>query len=150
MKVPILSAFGDSRFRPLQLEEVPKLECEVSLLHSFEHARNALDWEVGKHGIMIDFEVEEQSFSATFLPEVAQEEGWDQLTTIKYLVHKAGYFYTEYVCRILYYISDLLEDIECTRYQTEKGYLQFGEYVEMTKARGRDVTPLFKDRGINI
>ena len=89
------SAFSDDRFRPVMLEEVPHLECEVSLLHSFEKARNPLDWEVGKHGIMIDFEVDDQSFSATFLPEVASEEGWDQLTTLKYLVAKAGYFFTE-------------------------------------------------------
>ena len=92
----LVSAFRDDRFRPVMLEEVPHLECEVSLLHSFEKARNPLDWEVGKHGIMIDFEVEDQSFSATFLPEVASEEGWDQLTTLKYLVAKAGYFFTEY------------------------------------------------------
>lgn len=91
----IHSAFSDDRFSPVTLEEVPKLEVEVSLLHSFEKAKNALDWEVGKHGIMIDFEVEDQSFSATFLPEVAAEENWDQLTTIQYLVRKAGYFYSE-------------------------------------------------------
>ena len=59
---------------------------------------------MGKHGIMIDFEVEDQSFSATFLPEVASEEGWDQLTTLKYLVAKAGYFFTEYGI-------DLLNDV---------------------------------------
>ena len=54
------SAFGDNRFEPLSLEEVPDLECEVSLLHTFETAKNALDWEVGKHGIMIDFEVDDE------------------------------------------------------------------------------------------
>ena len=91
------SAFRDDRFGPVALEEVPKLEVEVYLLHSFEHAKNALDWEVGKHGIMIDFEVDDESYGATFLPEVAEEEGWDQLTTLKYLVHKAGYFYTPYI-----------------------------------------------------
>ena len=84
------SAFGDNRFEPLSLEEVPDLECEVSLLHTFETAKNALDWEVGKHGIMIDFEVDDEEYHATFLPEVASEEGWDQLTTLKYLVRKAG------------------------------------------------------------
>lgn len=89
------SAFSDDRFHPVMLEEVPELQCEVSLLHSFEKGRNALDWEVGKHGIMIDFEVEDQSFSATFLPEVATEQGWDKKTTLRYLVRKAGYFFSE-------------------------------------------------------
>lgn len=46
---------------------------------------------------MIDFDVDDESYGATFLPEVAEEEGWDQLTTLKYLVHKAGYFYTPYI-----------------------------------------------------
>ena len=73
------------------------MEVEVSLLHTFEHAKNALDWEVGKHGIMIDFSVDEEVFSATFLPEVAEEEGWDQLTTLKYLTRKAGFYYMPFV-----------------------------------------------------
>ena len=38
------SAFSDDRFNPVTLEEVPKLEVEVSLLHSFEKAKSALDW----------------------------------------------------------------------------------------------------------
>ena len=149
----LVSAFRDDRFRPVMLEEVPHLECEVSLLHSFEKARNPLDWEVGKHGIMIDFEVEDQSFSATFLPEVASEEGWDQLTTLKYLVAKAGYFSSDRT--IEEYNRDiwkleLLDSIELTRYQTEKGFLSFDEYVQMTKDRNRDVTELLKDRGIDL
>lgn len=89
------SAFRDNRFSPVMLEEVPQLECEVSLLHSFEKVCDPLDWVVGKHGIIIDFEVDGESFSATYLPEVAQEQGWDQKTTLKYLVSKAGYFFTE-------------------------------------------------------
>ena len=43
------------------LEEIPHLECEVSLLHSFEKVCDPLDWVVGKHGIIIDFEVDGES-----------------------------------------------------------------------------------------
>ena len=32
-----------------------------------------MDWEVGKHGI----EIEYKGHHATFLPEVAEEERWD-------------------------------------------------------------------------
>ena len=46
--------------------------------------------------------------------------------------------------------SDLLDDIECTRYQTEKAYLSFDEYVQMTKERNRDVTEIFREHGIAI
>ena len=135
------SAFGDNRFEPLSLEEVPDLECEVSLLHTFETAKNALDWEVGKHGIMIDFEVDDEEYHATFLPEVASEEGWDQLTTLKYLVRKAGCYM---------FNDDVLDAIQCTRYQTDKAYLKFEEYVQMTKERNRDIVPILKSRGIDL
>ena len=36
----------DSRFKPIQLEEVRHLQCGVSLLINFEIALNYLDWEV--------------------------------------------------------------------------------------------------------
>ena len=38
----------DSRFKPIQMEEVPKLECGVSLLTNFEKGLDYLDWEVGE------------------------------------------------------------------------------------------------------
>ena len=48
---------------------------------------------MGKHGIEIDFKAPNGSreYSGTFLPEVAPEQGWDQKTTLEYLVRKAGY-----------------------------------------------------------
>ena len=84
-----------------------------------------MDWEVGKHGIMIDFEVDDREFHATFLPEVASEEGWDQKTTLRYLVRKAGCYMFD---------DELLNSIQCTRYQTEKAYLLFQDYVKMTQS----------------
>lgn len=42
----IVSAFGDYRFKPMSLSEIPRLKCSVSLLHSFEEARDYKDWEV--------------------------------------------------------------------------------------------------------
>ena len=46
---------------------------------------------MGKHGIEIDFTVKGREYGSTFLPEVAQEQGWDQVTTLEYLVDKSGY-----------------------------------------------------------
>ena len=40
------SAFNDNRFQPVKWEEVPRLECTVSLLTNFEHGKDHLDWEV--------------------------------------------------------------------------------------------------------
>ena len=39
------SALKDSRFQAIRLDEVPYLECGVSLLTDFEHANNYMDWE---------------------------------------------------------------------------------------------------------
>ena len=66
------------------------MSCSVSLLTNFEEAKHALDWEVGKHGIEIEFEHKKKSYGSTFLPEVAKEEGWDQKTTLQYLIRKSG------------------------------------------------------------
>lgn len=52
-----ISAFQDSRFDPISKPELPRLSCAVSLLTNFEQAKDCYDWEVGKHGIEIEFEV---------------------------------------------------------------------------------------------
>ena len=86
----LTSALKDNRFSPISLKEVPGLNVGVSLLVNFESAKDHLDWEVGKHGIEIDFEVNGVAYGATYLPEVAYEQNWDQITTIKSLVKKGG------------------------------------------------------------
>lgn len=40
----LCSAFGDYRFKPISLSEIPSLQCSVSLLHSFENAQDYKDW----------------------------------------------------------------------------------------------------------
>ena len=90
---------------------------------------------------MIDFEVDDREFHATFLPEVASEEGWDQKTTLRYLVRKAGCFMFD---------DELLDSSQCTRYQTEKAYLLFQDYVKMTQERNRDAAEFLKSRGIEL
>jgi len=72
------SAFKDSRFPPLMKEELPNIELSVSLLVNYEVGKNCYDWEVGKHGIIIEFVVKGRNYNATYLPEVASEQGWTQ------------------------------------------------------------------------
>lgn len=50
----------------------------MSLLHSYESDLAWNSWEVGKHGIVIRFPdpVTKQQLQATFLPEIAEREGW--------------------------------------------------------------------------
>ena len=82
----VTAAMRDSRFTPMRKEELESLECEVSLLHSFEQCRDPLDWEIGKHGttFMMD------GYESTFLPEVAEKWKWTKEETLSELAMKAG------------------------------------------------------------
>ncbi len=92
-KFALTSALNDSRFDPISLKEVPNLNCSVSLLVEFENAKDAFDWEVGKHGIEIFFEEDGEEYSATFLPEVAADENWSKDETLKHLIRKSGFLF---------------------------------------------------------
>ena len=123
-KYALISAFEDDRFEePINKSELKNLNCEVSLLIKFEKVENVMDWEVGTHGIDIEFEDNKgNSFSSTFLPEVAQDEGWDQRTTLKYLVQKAGYTGS---------LDKIIKNIRLTRYQSIKKTISYNQYKKM-------------------
>ena len=123
IRYTFISAFKDSRFNPISKDEVKNLNCEVSLLVQFEKAKSPIDWVVGKHGIDIDFKDHKgNSYSATFLPEVAEEEGWDQKTTLQFLIRKAGYRGS---------LESVYDNIEVTRYQSIKKTISYDEYKKM-------------------
>ncbi|XP_066924241.1 AMMECR1-like protein [Clytia hemisphaerica] len=115
------SALRDSRFRPISLDEVNNLHCSVSLLTNFESDKNYLDWEVGVHGIRIEFHNERgHRKSATYLPEVASEQGWTRNEAIDSLVKKAGYYKS--------ITEDFRKTIKLTRYRSEKIVLSYDDY----------------------
>mmetsp|Transcript_53085 Transcript_53085/g.72701 ORF Transcript_53085/g.72701 Transcript_53085/m.72701 type:complete len:162 (+) Transcript_53085:56-541(+) len=88
----LIAAVQDTRFDPISMDELPTLRAEVSLLTNFEEIQDPLDWEVGKHGIEIDFkDAAGRDYGGTFLPNVAPEQGWNQTETLEYLCRKAGY-----------------------------------------------------------
>lgn len=122
----ITSSMKDSRFKPVMRDEVPRLECSVSLLINFEKADHYLDWEVGQHGIQIEFLVGKSSRSATYLPEVALEQKWTKLQTLDSLLRKAGYNgqITE----------ELRQSVHLVRYQSEKCIVSYEEYTSRIAA----------------
>lgn len=118
----ITSALKDSRFSPITREEVPRLSVSVSILQHFEEAEHFLDWKLGKHGIRIEFVSERGSKrTATYLPQVATEQGWDQIQTIDSLLRKGGYKAA--------ITADMRRSIKLTRYQSEEVSASYGEYV---------------------
>uniref|UniRef100_A0A672MWL1 AMMECR nuclear protein 1 n=1 Tax=Sinocyclocheilus grahami TaxID=75366 RepID=A0A672MWL1_SINGR len=116
------SALKDSRFPPMTRDELPRLFCSVSLLTNFEDVGDYLDWEVGVHGIRIEFFNEKGSKrTATYLPEVAKEQGWDHIQTIDSLLRKGGYKAP--------ITNDFRKTIKLTRYRSEKMTMSYAEYI---------------------
>jgi len=62
-------------------------------------------------------------YSATYLPEVAAEQGWDTHQAVESLIRKAGY--TGPV------VEELLRRIKCTRYQSSKCAVDFHDYCHV-------------------
>ncbi|XP_075957651.1 nuclear protein AMMECR1 isoform X2 [Anarhichas minor] len=115
-------ALKDSRFPPMTRDELARLFCSVSLLTNFEDVGDYLDWEVGVHGIRIEFFNEKGSKrTATYLPEVAKEQGWDHIQTIDSLLRKGGYKAP--------ITNDFRKTIKLTRYRSEKMTMGYAEYI---------------------
>ncbi|KAK0206207.1 AMMECR1 domain-containing protein [Desarmillaria ectypa] len=141
----LISAFRDSRFRRIERSELESLECVISLLTDFEDADSYLDWTIGVHGIYITFPhpsllatasgtpspmssypylpqlTSKQSFSATYLPDVIPEQGWDKIEAVDSAIHKAGWNgpITE----------DLRRSVKLRRYQSRLHTVGWDEYI---------------------
>lgn len=88
----LTSSLRDRRFAPMQEHEVPLLTCEVTLLTHFERAAALDDWEIGVHGVHIDYvDPRGDARTAVYLPQVMPEQGWDKPQTIDSLVRKSGW-----------------------------------------------------------
>ncbi|CAK5275796.1 unnamed protein product [Mycena citricolor] len=141
----LVSAFRDHRFRRIERSELETLECAVSLLTDFEDADSYLDWTLGTHGISISFPhpslltatsvtpsplssathlppiTSRQKFSATYLPEIAPEQGWDKREAVDSAIEKAGWNGT--------ITEDLRRSIKLQRYQSRKHSVTWAEYI---------------------
>ncbi|KAL7556220.1 hypothetical protein ACA910_017376 [Epithemia clementina (nom. ined.)] len=149
-KYTLMSALRDQRFVPIHPSEIPTLRVAVSLLVQYEECQHVYDWQIGVHGIVIKFSTATASqqqpqqgynnssnnknnnnnaaeyYSATYLPEVALEQGWDQVAAVASLIRKAGYTHD--------ITQSLLQSIQCTRYQSSKLKMNFEEYVHIQRS----------------
>lgn len=120
----ITSALKDSRFSPITRDEIQRLTVSVSILQGFEEARGYLDWTLGVHGIRIEFYNERGSKrTATYLPQVATEQGWDQTQTIDSLLRKGGYRAS--------ITPEMRRSIKLTRYTSQECHMTYGEYRDL-------------------
>jgi uncharacterized protein (TIGR00296 family) len=124
----LTSALRDRRFPPIQAKEIPYLECTVSVLTNYEVALHHLDWEVGKHGLIIEFTDPDYNMrrSATYLPDVPAHEGWTKIETIDSLMRKAGY---NGVIN-----ESLRKKLRMTRYQSTLYTMHYADYASYVKS----------------
>lgn len=85
------TATDDVRMPPVSSSELPYLDLDVSLLHSFESvtaegAARIAAVEVGRHGLTI----QRGKATGRLLPSVATENGWDAETFLRQVCNKAG------------------------------------------------------------
>ncbi|EED20304.1 AMMECR1 family protein [Talaromyces stipitatus ATCC 10500] len=87
----LISAFDDTRFSPIPSSQLPHLSCSLTLLSNFEICSDPLNWDLGTHGIRISFVHRNRRYGATYLPDVAVEQGWTKEETVESLMRKAGW-----------------------------------------------------------
>jgi MEMO1 family protein len=85
-KMALHSAFNDSRFPPVQLNELKNLEIEISVLTPMRPIASANEIVVGRDGVLMS----KSGNSAVFLPQVATENNWDRTEMLDNLCRKAG------------------------------------------------------------
>jgi len=81
-----MAAAKDPRFHPVDEEEFPDIDIEISVLSVPKKIKDISEIEVGKHGIIIS----KGLYSGLLLPQVPKEYGWDLETYLRHGCVKAG------------------------------------------------------------
>lgn len=126
----LTSAFSDHRFSPVAAAELPSLSCAVTLLTNFsEPTPDPMDWTLGKHGIRIRFRYKgRDGYGATYLPDVAVEQGWDKDEAVGSLLRKAGWEGKRVKWREDFGQGGSVQGFELVRYEGRKVELGYQEW----------------------
>jgi AmmeMemoRadiSam system protein A len=82
----VAAASRDSRFKPLQLSEMPEVDFEISVLSPVEEVTNLQNIEVGTHGLIVS----RGNARGLLLPQVAVQHQWDREQFLAETCRKAG------------------------------------------------------------
>ncbi|KAH8197583.1 hypothetical protein TruAng_008267 [Truncatella angustata] len=118
----ITAAIHDTRFNPISKRELPSLEVAITLLTDFEDCDDAMDWEIGTHGIRLSFTDRGKRYGSTYLPDVAPEQGWTKEETILSLIRKGGWMGKKDKWHDL--------DLKVVRYQGKKDDARYSEFKQ--------------------
>jgi AmmeMemoRadiSam system protein A len=81
-----MAATEDRRFPPVGVEELPRIEIEISALSAPEEIHGPEEIEIGTHGVLL----ETAHHRGLLLPQVALEQDWDARTLLEHTAAKAG------------------------------------------------------------
>ena len=73
-EMALASAFQDTRFSPVRINELKDIELEISVLTPLKRISSPDEFELGKQGIYM---IKGRN-SGTFLPQVAEDTGWSK------------------------------------------------------------------------
>ena len=82
----VAAASRDTRFKPVQVSELPELDYEISVLSSVEDVTDFRTIEVGVHGLIIT----KGNARGLLLPQVAVQYQWDREKFLAETCRKAG------------------------------------------------------------
>jgi AmmeMemoRadiSam system protein A len=87
VRMAIAAATEDNRFLPINLDELPTIKIEISVLSPLEKISDPFKIKLGEHGVIV-----KQGYrSGVFLPEVAEEGGYNLEEFLSALcLYKAG------------------------------------------------------------
>ena len=80
------AAFHDPRFPRLEVSELPTLSISISALSPLSPVEGPEAIVPGRHGVLL----EKGPWKSVFLPQVAEEQGWDTTSLLDHLALKAG------------------------------------------------------------
>ena len=114
-----LSEFDSDEFEDVPPPKRQKLSEDVAEDHESD---DAMDWELGTHGIRISFTERGRRYGSTYLPDVAPEQGWNKEEAIVSLLRKAGWVGKKDKWHEL--------DLKVVRYQGKKEHLRYPEFKQ--------------------
>lgn len=85
-QMAIAAATADPRFEPVQADELPDIDIEISVLSPMQMVKDVSEIEVGRDGLYIIA----GPYAGVLLPQVATEWGWDRDEFLRQVCLKAG------------------------------------------------------------
>ncbi|MDI6782058.1 MAG: AmmeMemoRadiSam system protein A, partial [bacterium] len=86
IKMAIAASTQDWRFPTVTLQELKDITIEITVLSELTPIQDIAQIEIGTHGVQLTL----GNHSAVFLPQVAEEQGWNREEMLQHLCLKAG------------------------------------------------------------